>query len=320
MNSDELVLAEIKENSNITEASTSSDIATTQDFVGKFIDEKYNTSLAYQVAEVQPISSSFGSIYASKRNQDTNNFEVVRKDVLTKTFTLKTGYTQEVWQDMQKLFGKRALAQCASILGGISDMDENFSIMNILLNESLTKSEVEVNIEKSGWITSQISKAVADSVIEMNRYGFKTLDSFAIISPKWASAFLGTAGYVKNDADSAGKDSTLFIGRYGRTDFYVNPFRNDRNQYSNDYNNDYANTGTPDNGMDYCFVGLKSKIAGESSLIFAPYQYEANSVVDPDQGETSLFLYNRYGLVTNPLHVALEGKSMLHKFILKETP
>lgn len=319
MNSEQLeVISEIKENCNITE-SNSNDIATIQDFVGKLVDEKYNTSLMYQVADVQPINGSFGSTYASKRAYKTNDFTIVRKDIHTKTYTINTGYTQEVWQDMQKIFGKRAIKQSSNILGGLSAHEENDTLINLLFNESENKPDLDVNINNSAWITSQISMRVAESVIEMNRYGFKTLDSFCILSPKWASAFLGTAGYVKNDSDSSGADSTLFVGRYGRTDFYVNPFRNESLAFNSDYNDDYANplgdTGERD---DYCYVGLKSKVPGESSLVFSPYLYEGNMVLDPETGNNTLFIYNRYGVVTNPLHTPIEAKSMLHKFLIKE--
>jgi len=319
------ILNEIKRNSNIpekiiNEESTSADVATTQDFLSALIDEKYNDSLAYNIAEVQPLESSFGSVYASMRNYQTNNFEVVRKDINTKLYTIKTGYTIEVWQDMMKLFKSRAIKNAGKILSGLSAQDENFEIMDLLAAESLTKDPLEININNSAWITSQISMKVAESVIEMNRYGFKTLNSFCILSPRWAAAFLGTASYVKSDEDSNNKDMSLFIGRYGRTDFYVNPFRNDRNSFFRDFDNDFGNDTNPDNGPDYAYVGLKSDTPGESSLTFAPYQYELNSVADPDTYEQLLFLYNRYGLVTNPLHEPIEGKSMLHKFILSEAP
>jgi len=318
---DSLVLAQIKENSNINENSNSGDIATIQGFIGKLIDEKYNTSLMYQVAEVLPIQSSFGSVYASKRNYGTSSFEIVRKDIHTKTYTIDTGYTQEVWQDIQKLFGKRAIQQSSNILGGLSAEEENYTLINFLFNESLNKPDLEVNVNNSAWVTSQISMRVAESVIEMNRFGFKSLDSFCILSPKWASAFLGTASYVKSDKESAGGNSTLFVGRYGRTDFYVNPFRNESKMFNSDFNDDYANpNGDSGNRDDYCYVGLKSSVSGESSVVFSPYLYEGNMVPDPETGANKLFIYNRYGLTTNPLHTPIEGKSMLHKFLIKEAP
>jgi len=314
------VLSQIKENCNISEASTSGDIATIQDFISHLIDEKYNDSLAYLISEVQPLDGSWGSAFASMRNNGTNNFEIVKRDIYTKTFKIDTGYTQEVWQDMIRLFNKRAKTQAGNILSGISAQVENEDVIKFISANALTKTTLQVNINNTAWITSQISMRVAESVVEMNRVSFKSLDSFCILSPKWASAFLGTAGFVKSDKDSDSKDSTLFVGRYGRTDFYLNPFDLEHSDFSNDYNNDYGNDQNPQPSGDYCYIGLKSDITGNSSLIFAPYMYESQIVNDPDTGNDKLFIYNRYGLVTSPLHEPFEGKSMLHKFIIEETP
>jgi len=318
MNIEDEVLHILKENSNVlNEASTSSDIATTQDFVGKMIDEKYNNSLAYQICEVQALKGSWGTVYASKRDFTTNDFEIAKKDIYTKSYTVKTGYTQEVWQDMNKMFGKTALIQSSNILSGLSAMNENYTLIEVLDVNSYTKPLLQVNVNNTAWITSQISQRVAESVIEMNKESFKTLDSFCVLPAQWASYFLGTASYVKTDGDSDGKDSTLFVGRYGRTDFFVNPFRNESRQFFQDFNEDYT---IGDTGEEYCYVGLKSQVSGESSLVFAPYIYEAKTVVDPDTLNNNLFVYNRYGLVTSPLHEPIQGKSMLHKFIIEEAP
>lgn len=314
------ILDEIKRNSNIpekciSEASDVSDLTTTIDVVGGFIEEKYNDSLGYLISEVIPLKGSWGVVYASKRDGLTEDFEIVRKDIHTKTFKVKTGYTRENWQDVMKMFGQRSKKQASNILAGLSAYVENEDVIKFINNNSFTKPVLQVDTQNSAWITSQISQRVAASVLEMNKESFKSLDSFCILSARWAAAFLGTASYVKSDSDVSRSDASLFVGRYGRTDFYVNPFRNDYNQFNDDYNSDFPNTS---NGLEYCYVGLKSEISGYSSLVFAPYQYEVQSVVDPETGNDHLFIYNRYGLVTSPLHEPLEGKTMLHKFLIEE--
>lgn len=317
------ILDTIKKNSGvpekiINEESTSNDIATTIDMVSELIDEKYNDSIGYLISEVQPLEGSWGIAYASKRKSQSEDFEIVKRDIYTKTFKVKTGYSREVWQDVIAMFGKGSKRQAGKVLAGLSAYTENSDVIDFVGLNAETKQPLLINISNSAWITSQISKRVAESVLDMNKYAFKTLDSFCILSPKWASSFLGTASYVKSDGDSMNKDSTLFVGRYGRTDFYVNLFRNDRNAFNDDYNDDYSNEEDPDNGPDYAYVGLKSDISGYSSLIFAPYQYEAQIVVEPSDGSDNLFIYNRYGLIMSPLHEPLEGRSMLHRFIIEE--
>lgn len=305
------VLDIIKENSGIKSnslrESDSSDIATTQDFLSGLIDEKYNDSLAYQICEILPLKSTLGRIYASKLNTTTNNFEVVKKDINVSTNKVITGYTKEVWDDMIKQFGTTADEAGSNILSNFSAIDESKDIVNLLEEQSEVKTPLTVNIASVGWIANQITQKISESVIEMNRHSFKTLDSFCILSGKWASALMGHP-----DIETADNKGSLFIGRFGRIDFYVNPIPNNSSQFDDGYTFDFESeaTGVP----DYAYVGLKSKVSGNSSLIFAPYSYEIQKVVDPDTSNPSLFMYNRYGLEVSPLHDKIEKKGMLHKF------
>jgi len=314
-------LTQIKENSGIsggslTEASSSGDIATTQDFISALIDEKYNDSLAYNIAEVQVLGSSWGSVYANTRTTD-NDFNVVRTDIYTKLFKIKTGFTAEVWQDMINMFKSKAINQAGKILSGLSSQDENLQLIQKLDQDSTIGSSINISTTNSTEnITGLISAHVAESVLLMNRNTFKTLEAFCVVPLEWAAKFLGVANFVTSNEESKNKRNSLFVGRIGKTDFYVNPFSNAANEYSDDYNQDY----TIDKGSkNYCYVGLKSKVPGESSLIFAPYQYELQTVTDPDTLDRSLFLYNRYGLIVNPQHDRVNEKSMLYKFEIIST-
>lgn len=308
------ILDAIKISSNvpekiINEASTSGDVASTYDFISSLIDSKYNDSLAFSISEVRPMKSNLGIAFASTRD-DNGDFKVIKKDIHTHNYTVKTGFSKEVWQDMTKMFGKDAKKSAGKILSGLSSQDENFKLITYLDTNSDTKDELIVNTDTAGWITSQISQKVAESVLEMNRHSFKTLESFCILSGRWSAAFLGTAGFVKNDKESNDRNS-LFVGRYGNTDYYLNPFPNTASQFNDDYDYSFE---ISDASPDYCYVGLKSDVPGESSMLFAPYMYEMQYVNDPDTLELNLFLHNRYGLETSPLHEPLRNRSVLHKF------
>jgi len=302
----------IKKNSGIdlTEGTNSFDIASTQDILSRLIDEKYNNSLMYSVCEVFPLDSTWGSFFTTFRNPDTTNFEILRKDIYTQNIKIPTGFTREAWQDIIRMFKDDSSKKAASILRGISDDQENFYLIDYLRNNSISKSILAINSTNTGWITSQISMKVAECVIEMNSKSFKTLDSFCILPAKWAEAFLGTASFVLDNKDN---NSTYFVGRYGRTDFYINPISPNRNQFNNDFSNDYENSNSS-NDKDYCYVGLKSKEIGYSSLIFAPYQYEIQDIINPDSGDFSMFLYNRFGLVENPQSDLSSSKKLLYRF------
>lgn len=305
----------IKENSgvpiqSINEETNSYDISGTEDFLGSLIDTKYNDSLAYQMCEVQPLKSSFGKVFTARKDDDTDKMIVVSKEVNVKQYNVITGFTQEVLQDMNAMFSKSAKSSIQKVLKGMSAKEESKSVLTTLFSESTTKAAV--TIIDSGSLESvilQVSKLVAESVIEMNRVTYKTLDSFCILPKEFASAILGSFDYM-----SEGKEKSLFVGRIGRCDYYINPFPNTASQFTDDF--DYAYEIEDTSIPDYAYVGLHSKTAGASSLIFAPYTYESQYITDPDTGEFVLILRNRYGIITSPLHRPLKNESMIHKFEL----
>lgn len=307
----------IKKNSgiNLTEGTDSFDIASTQDILSHLIDEKYNNSLAYSICSVVPLESSWGTIYTSKKKYLQNSVEIVKKDVHTKLYKIDTDVSIEAAQDMKKMYRKKASEKIGKIFSGLSSEDENFELIRMINNESFTKNNLIVNTANSGWVISQISQKVAESVTEMNKYVFRTLDSFCILPTKWAAYFLGTNYYSEMSKIAKDKNCSLFVGRYGRTDYYINPVRNELNAFNTDYNDDYTNGGSD---IEYCYVGLKSDSVDDSSLVFLPYQYEIQEVTDPDTYKQKYFIYNRYSLTTNPLHTPLENNSMLHRFIIEE--
>lgn len=308
-------LQKIKVSSNIpekilNETTQSSDIVSTPELVSQLIDEKYNDSLAYNICDVYPLKSNHGIIYSSRKKNNINQFEVVKKDIHTKSYSVNTGFTREVWDDMNRVYKKDAKKIVGNILSGLSANEENFTLINFLNNESEIKEKLIIPDKDNNLdLLNRLQKRVSQSVLEMNYKMHTSLDAFCVLSHRWASAILGSPDmYTQKDY----KKGLLFLGQIGRTDFYVNPFPETSNEFTQDYNFDFeiGPLSTP----DYAYVGVKSKVIGYSSLIFAPYMYELQEVIDPDTGESKIFMYNRYGLVASPLHKPLEGKSMLHKF------
>lgn len=309
-----LVIDTIKENNSIPLAiSESNNVANTQDFLSTLIEEKYHDSLAYSICEVLPVKSALGVIYATTRSTN-EDFKVVKRDIYSKIYTVNTGFTREVWEDMKSMFGKNAGRSAGKVLSGISAQEENFTLILKMDTDAEVKPALAVNTSNAGWVTSQITKKVAESVIEMNRIGYKTTESFCVLSGKWAAYFLGTAEYVKSDTDSNDKCS-LFVGRYGNTDYYVNPFPPQASEFTTAYDFDFTIDPA---AVDYCYVGLKSDTPGLSSMVFTPYTYETKFVTDPDTMNSNLFIFNRYGLEFSPLHEPLRQKGLIHKFELTE--
>ncbi len=305
---------------NLSESTNVDDVSDTEEIVGKIIQEKYTSSLGYQICNVQPLNGPYGKIFCMKKQDDNNFIEVISKEVNTKTFTVSSGYTLEAYQDMMAMFNKSTKRSALKTLSGLSHKDENRTIMNLLLAESTTKPALAVvdsdNLES---VLLQLSKRVSESVIEMNHDYYKTLDSFCVLSGKWASAVLGSFDFM-----SEGNEKELFIGRIGRTDYYINPFLNTSSQFTDDFDYGYE---IGDTELDYCYIGLVSKTPGQGSLSFHPYNYESQFFITPDYndgagnlvistGDLNLIIRNRYGIITSPLHDPLNNRSMLHKFAI----
>ena len=312
---DKSIIYSIKESSglldtNLTEETSSSDITSTQDLLGSLVDTKYNDSLVYQLCDVQPMSANFGKVYAARKKTDSDDMEIIHKDINTKTYQISTGFTIETLQDINAMFNKSTKKSVQNIVKGMSAKEENKSLLTLLYQESTTKPAL--TISDSGSFESvifQLSQKIAESVIEMNQEYYKTLDSFCVLHKDFAASILGSFDYM-----SEGTEKSLFVGRIGRTDFYINPFPNTSSQFTQDF--DYAYESEDTSIPNYCYVGLKSKTSGNSSVTFGPYIYDSQYITDPDTLNQNLIVRNRYGLVTSPLHEVLTNNSMIHKFEL----
>lgn len=319
MNVKQEVLNQILENSGVIQDSLqentqTTDIAQTDTILGDLIKENYHISLMYHICEVIPSTTPYGTVFVSERNTDlseTNDFKIIKQEIKTKTNTLKTGFSQEVLQDVQNMFNKSSKNLTARVLKGITSREENQTLLRYMFDNSDTKESLQVqdsnNLES---VLLQLSNKVSKSVLEMNQDTYKTLDSFCILDANWAAAVLGSFNFM-----TEGKEVSLFVGRIGRTDYYVNPFPNTSSEFDESFDYSYEIEDTPI--PNYCYVGLIDPNHGESSMFFVPYSYEKDYMLDPDTGEIVLFLRNRYGLIMNPLHKPLKNRSMLHKFTIE---
>ena len=85
--------------------------------------------------------------------------------------------------------------------------------------------------------------------------------------------------------------NSLFVGKSGLTNWYLNPNANDSNIY----------------------VGLVDKLGtGRGSAVFSPFENELKFAKDYETGETRCFIWNRYAITISPLHSASEP--MIMKF------
>ncbi len=303
---------QLLENCRLNETD-SQDIKGTQDVLLNLVQEKYNTSLLWQICDVLPIKGTLGRVFVQKRNFNENKFEVIKKDIVPETYRMETGFTREVLQDMENLFGKSAYESVSEIFRGLSDYQENMYLMDFIDNNAVIRPDLVLEGDVDNDI-QLITTTVAEYIIAMNHMTFKTLEGWCILPWELASLFLGYWMPFRSEGKDD-KSDFLYLGKFGKIDYYIDPRKsNELNaEFTDDYDEDYTigQIELP----DHIYVGLKSeKVPGYGSLIFAPYQYDYQEVQDPDTGEIKMFLFNRYGLELSPFHNILEQKSMLYKF------
>jgi hypothetical protein len=251
-------------------------------------------SLGRLIFSVIPTSGPTSGVFNIRKKVGTNNFELVRNNLdVYPSESIKTGLTLEVMQDIRAQYGSNANQVIGTLLRGLANDQENERTLAFLAANSKTDSELNLTAPQNAeTITFEIGQKVHQLILKANTQSIRTYDSFCVLPYRWASAFAALNVYVGGmDKDESG----LFISEIGNTRFFMNPNPLDTNAY----------------------VGLKdAKNPSKSSAIFSPYVETVVEAQDPDSGEMSFFIFNRFGICMSPLHVT--DNEMLFKFNIVE--
>lgn len=267
----------------ILESTDSGDIEGFAAQIGEMINELYKTSLAYEICDVQPLSTPTGSIFTMKKTQVSGNSYkavVTKTPVETTNHPVDTGFTKEAWDDLASQFGKDANKVAASIFGAMSGGIESSSVIDVIKANAAALSNAAN--------PDEMFQRVGEAIVKINQKTFHTLNAFVICPPKVAGYILVNPNHFLSDSLDTKSQNLMY--KFGRTKFYVNPDATDNNVY----------------------IGVNSEEPGHSSLVFTPYQYTSSTTTNPDTGSTNVFLFNRYAVTLNPLHTT--GYEMLYKF------
>lgn len=270
------------------EGVTETDIAAKDSIIKRLTEDKYKSSLAYQIAEVQPLHSSAGAVYVAKKDAN-GDVEIVKENTSLKKDTASTGMTAEVMEDINRMFkGRRALTLMKNILKGASDEKENTALIAKLDAIATNSAGVAISATDgaiSEQILFQISQKVAELIIQINEDTMKSLNGYAVVPQKVAAAILAMS------YQTASTEKGLFVGQFGQIKYYVNP----------------------DKTATKVYVGVVDKSSiGQSSLTFAPYQYIINKYTKFSDGSIGLSVINRYDIIENPL--SANGDKMVYEF------
>lgn len=188
---------------------------------------------------------------------------------------INTGISKEAAQDIESQFGMDANKIIASLLRGLANDQENTKTIGFLASKATARTPVVLSTpNNSKFIVEEITQAVAESIMEMNKNGFITYKSSVVIPAKFAGSFA-----IRGEDVTEGSDSSFYMARIGHTNYYVNP--------------DTTNTDT-------IYVLLNDE--DRSSGFFSKYTDDIVTAVDPDTGAENFFIFNRFAITESPKH------------------
>ncbi len=266
-------------------ASTDSNLS-----AGQMFQQTSLPSLGRLIFSVIPTSGPTSGVFNIKKKAGTNNFELVRNNLeVYPSESIKTGLTLEVIQDIRNQYGINANQVIGTLLRGLANEQENERTLEFLEAESKLEPVLNLtNAQNAELNTFEIGQRVHELILRANTKNTRTYDSFCVLPYSYAASFAALNTYVGGmDKDESG----LFISEIGNTKFFLNP----------------------DATSTMAYVGLLDiRNPSKSSAIFSPYIETVVEAQDPDSGEMSYFIFNRFGIAASPLHET--GNEMLFKF------
>lgn len=249
-------------------------------------------SLGRKIFAVTPIHGPTGAIFNVVTN-NTNGIKIVRNEVEVFDYPskpLKSSITLETLEDIKSQYGQEGIELVCRYLRGLTNDDENAKTINFLSTNAIASSNISLTdptVPDTTW--QEISYKVQQLVLEMNSQHIRTYNAFVVIPYMLGASIMSVFAGLDN-AELA-DETSLFVGRSGLTEWYLNPISSDTNIY----------------------VGLMDKAGtGRECAVFSPFENEIRVAKDFETGEIRCFIWNRYAITVSPLHVPTEP--MIMKF------
>jgi hypothetical protein len=246
-------------------------------------------SLGRMIFSVLPLSGPTGSIFNIKRNDANDGFKLVRADVeVENSAAIHTGITEEAIQDMRSQYGKNTNVIVGNLLKGLANDKENVDTLAFLELKSLSETTLVLTDSKNAESNMfEVTQKVQELVLKANSKNIRAYGAYCVLPYKVGAAVMALSKYADGDNSTS---YALYIGKIGQTKYYMNP----------------------NPASDTAYVGIKSPIESKSSAVFSPYTNTIVNAINPDDGERTYHIYNRYAITASPLHEA--GDEMLFKF------
>lgn len=260
------------------------EIATTDENLS--VDAMYQQgalpSLGRQIFSVIPMHGPTAALFNIKNDAVNNKFELVRNEVeVYPSDSIKTSITQEVVQDIRSQYGKESIEIIGKLLRGLSNNQENDRTLEFLDANCLDTTDLQLtdslNAETNLF---EITQRVNELVLKANSLNPRTYEAFCVL-PYMPGASIATLSNYVGGAEGAKEERGLFLAQVGQIKFYMNP----------------------DAESTKAYVGLKDTFnPSKSAAVFSPYQSQVVEALDPDNGESVYFIFNRFAITASPLH------------------
>lgn len=248
-------------------------------------------SLGRRIFTVTPISGPTGAIFNISSKSD--GIKLLRNEVEVYDYPInapKSKITLEALQDIKSQYGEDGLKLVANFLKGIANDDENANTISFLDANAVASSNISLSEPTMpDLVWREISYKVQQCVLEMNSQHIRTYNAFVVLPYSLGASIMSVFADLHNSelADA----TSLFIGKSGLTEWYVNPDSSDTNIY----------------------VGLMDKLGtGRGCAVFSPFVNEIKFDTDYETGMQVCHIWNRYAITVSPLHTNTEP--MIMKF------
>lgn len=257
-------------------------------------------SLPREIGAYVDVSGSTAGIFALRNKKDTagkdiSELELVRQNVAVyPSKPIKTNITQEVIQDLYSMYGMDAYTQICTMLRANANDQENERCIEFLKTNCVDRGSISLDNPRNSEETFyNISEKVQQCIMEANSKYIRTYESWAVLPFKYNAGAVGLTGHL--DGELQTYKYTLNTTKIGVTNYFINP----------------------DPADDNVYVGLKDNhVKSRSAFFFADYICTLTSATDPNNGQLSYFIFNRFAIEKNPLHT--DDAPMMFKFKILE--
>lgn len=231
-------------------------------------------SLGKQIFHNYTQSGPTAAIFSLDR-KDNEHVEVLRAEsICYNSKPIDTAITNEAIQDMISQFGMNAKFTVAVMLRGLANEQENEKTAEFLDDEAVAFGNVTLsNKNNSKVIVEEITQIVQESIMDMNKERLITYSAKVVLPAKYAGSFtVRDRGEIYNDG--------YYVGSQGRVKYFSDP--------------DVSNTDT-------IYVVLSD--FDKSGAFFSSYTNDIVWAQNPDTGNNTAFIYNRFAITANPRHI-----------------